>query len=114
VYFRQVRASLADLLGADRLEAVVQAAATLQGRSEDSLRGIACGKVDFFPRRMQAVLSALLPAVGKRLIPAVRRTPRGAPNAAFGAAANLALSPVAGWGFYRLGEDGRLRFVSKA
>lgn len=110
-----VRMSLADLAGAEWVEA----AATAQGvfgaspaRVQRLLR-TARTPVDFWPRGSQRRQAALLAQVGKLLAPRAS-TAAGATTAGYAAAAAPASAPRAAWGPYRLAEDGRLRLVAKS
>jgi acetylornithine/succinyldiaminopimelate/putrescine aminotransferase len=112
--FRAVRLSLADLLGADYVDAVAAARAELAG--EPVARGRALGrrKVDFFPLAAQRAMAARLPDVGRRIAAARRSSPPGASTRMFAAATNTGLAPLTGWGYYRVAEDGRLRLLTKS
>jgi len=112
--FIPVCLSLADLLGQDYIDAVVAARSKLTGERVRPLRRLANERVDFFPRRMQQALAALLPKVGRPIAPPAGTTSRGASTAAFEAASRTAPAPLAGWGCLRAGEDGRLYFISKS
>lgn len=70
-------------------------------------------KIDFFPRGPTPRLDALLPLVGSCVSDALVRSARGAVPA-FREASDTAPAPLAGMGFFRIGEDGRLYFTSKA
>jgi len=112
--FKRIAVSLADLLGARYMGAVVAALAKLTGRRADTLRKLAERKVDFFPDSFQRRLVSLLPKVGARIGRALAGSPRGAPSRAFGLASRPGQAPLTGWGYYRAAEDGRLMFLSKS
>ncbi len=71
-------------------------------------------KVDFFPAEFRQALVALLPQVGSTVARPLRQSPGGASTRAFNAAARTSAAPLTGWGYYRVGEDGRLHFISKS
>ncbi|MCD6365023.1 MAG: aminotransferase class III-fold pyridoxal phosphate-dependent enzyme [Planctomycetes bacterium] len=112
--FKPVRHSLESLLGEGYIEAVVSAQAALTGRGAASLRRLAQSEVDFFPRSLQERLARLLPKVGSPVAAALARPRRGAPTYAFDAADKPTTAPLAGLGYYRVGQDGRLYFISKS
>lgn len=112
--FRTVKESLSSLLGRDYVEAVVAAQARLTDRPAAGLRKIARARVDFFPVGFQRRLTDLLPWVGRPFCKPLVGSAAGAPSRGFRRAARLGAAPVAGMGYYRVGEDGRLFFTSKS
>ena len=112
--FKAVRLSLSDLLGSDYVRAVVAARAGLSGESPRPLERLSKEKVDFFPVDFQQALVALLPRVGSIVTRPLRQSPPGASTRAFNAASRASMAPLSGWGYYRVGEDGRLHFISKS
>ena len=112
--FRPVRHSLVSLLGEEYLGAVIAAQANLTGRSPRVLRSIAAAEVDFFPAASQERQVRLLPQVGLPFSPPLARSAAGASTHAFEAASEQALAPLAGWGCFRVGEDGRLFLTAKS
>lgn len=112
--FVPVRLSLADLLGGELLDSVGAARAALTGESRPELAALAAEAVDFFPAAMQARIEALLPQVGKPLVPPVKASPTGATTAAFAANSHPESAPLSGYGPYRIGQDGRLHLCSKS
>lgn len=112
--FRPVKHSLASLLGKQYIDSVVAARAKLTGQPARGLRKIATAKVDFFPGATQRRLVALLRQVGQPFSAPLRRSPAGAATKAFEAASQRALAPLAGWGCFRVGEDGRLLLAAKS
>lgn len=112
--FRTVKVSLADLLGSAYTDAVCEGRAALTGEKKGALKRAATQKVDLFPKAMQQRLTELLPRVGSRLAAGLSDSSGGATSAAFEAHSSSALAPLSGFGYYRLGEDGRLFFSSKS
>jgi acetylornithine/succinyldiaminopimelate/putrescine aminotransferase len=106
--------SLSDIVGADYTRAVCAARAVAEGRDVRALAAIAEEKVDFFPRGLAPRLDAMLPLVGTRVCEGFTRSARGAPSRGFREASKTGPAPLAGMGFFRVGEDGRLYFASKA
>ncbi|MCE5328263.1 MAG: aminotransferase class III-fold pyridoxal phosphate-dependent enzyme [Planctomycetaceae bacterium] len=112
--FTAVKLSLSELLGSEYADAVVAARSTLTGQSVASLRAEARRKVDFFPVAMQRALAARLGDVGRRIGRPCAGSAAGATTAPFEAVTHTAASPASGWGYYRVGEDGRLYLLSKS
>jgi 4-aminobutyrate aminotransferase-like enzyme len=111
--FVQVRQSLADIVGGDYVDHVASARSKLTGEPVGALRRLGRKKIDFFPRRVQRALAALLPKVGTVVTDPPRRSPAGATSRTFNMASRLGQAPLSGWGCYRVGEDGRLHFLLK-
>ena len=109
-----VALSLSDIVGADYTHAVCAARAVAEGRDAHALAAIADAKVDFFPSGLAPRLDAMLPLVGTRVCEGLAHSARGAPSRGFRDASKTAPAPLAGMGFFRIGEDGRLYFASKA
>jgi len=112
--FRQVKHSLKSLLGCRYSEAVAEAQAKLTGRRFASIMRIAEKDVDFFPQAAQRRLVKMLGRVGKSFSSELKRTREGASTKAFAVATKRSLAPLAGWGYYRVGEDGRLNLMAKS
>ena len=109
--FAPLKLSLVDLLGEDYIASVTGAAAAF---GLEDARAAAEEKVEFYPAAMQEKLDALLPAIGKPFAAPLSKTVPGAATHAFAHAFSAAASPVTGFGFYRVGEDGRLYFIGKS
>jgi acetylornithine/succinyldiaminopimelate/putrescine aminotransferase len=112
--FRQVKASLQDLLGAEYIRYVVAARASLTGEDAPPLRRIAREKVDFFPQSLERRLASMLSNVGAQVVRGWASSSTGTPPNGFSSAAKPALAPLSGLGYYRIGERGRLYLVSKS
>ena len=112
--FRQVRLSLADLLGDDYMAAVCAARACTSGDDPQTLRAIADEKVDFYPRALHDRLLALLPRTGQLVCPPLVRSAKGATTESFRTASRTQMAPLAGLGCFRVTEDGRLFLISKS
>lgn len=112
--FAPVKRSLADLVGTRHLEAVVRAHAALSKTDAATVRKRARQRVEFFPSTMQRRLDELLPSIGTRIARPVSHLAAGATSAAYEAASMCANAPLCGYGYYRVGEDGVLRFISKS
>ena len=112
--FRRVRCSVSDLVGSEYVEAVVAAAGALRGGDARLTRRALRAKVDFYPAAMQRRLIGLLGRVGTVVAKPFRGGASGAGTRAFEAATVAAQAPVAGLGWYRVGEDGRLYLISKS
>ncbi len=115
ISFVSVTRSLADLLGRDYVEAVCAARAFLSGEPLAELLAIAEEKIDFYPDAMQRRLAAMLARVGTPVTPhPLRQTLPGAASATFTAATKTAAAPLSTFGYYRVGEDGRLYLTTKS
>jgi 4-aminobutyrate aminotransferase-like enzyme len=112
--FVGVKRSLAQVAGTAYAEGVAQARAFFTGEPVERLRGLLQEPVDFWPPALQARLQALLPQVGQRVVEPLRDSAPGRSTRAFTAATRLAAAPLNGFGWYRIGEDGRLYVISKS
>jgi len=111
--FRKVELSLRDLLGEGYVRAVCRARAFATGGRIRDFERMAGAKVDFFPEAFQRRLLALLPKVGAKVSGRLSGSAGGATTAAFDERTDIAAAPVGGFGYYRIGEGGRLHFISK-
>ncbi len=115
VEFTAVKRSLKDLLGSDYIESMCAAHSFFRGNNAADTAGITEEKVDFYPEAMQEKLISLLPMVGKQVIDKpLKNAATGASTIKFNEATKTAASPLNGYGYYRLGEDGRLYLMSKS
>lgn len=112
--FVPVRVSFSDLLGRDYAEAVCRASAKATGRSAAALLRDARRRVDFFPAAAERRLDRLLPRTGTAFVRPLASTSVGASTAKFNAATRAGMAPLAGFGYFRVGEDGRLYLISKS
>lgn len=111
---RNIRRSLADLLGEDYIAAVCAAREALTGRPAAEYAAIAHEETDFYPDDFAARQEALMARVGQALAPAFPDGLDGAPTGSYRAAQHAAAAPLGGLGAFRLGEDGRLYFAGKS
>jgi acetylornithine/succinyldiaminopimelate/putrescine aminotransferase len=114
IRFEAVTRSLADLIGRERVEAACAARAALTGEDAGALIAEACRPVEFLPGAMLDRLVSLLPRVGDAVAGAAPPSSPGASTAAFDAATKTAPSPLSAFGWYRVGEDGRLYLITKS
>ena len=113
--FQPVTASLADLIGVEHVTVAAAARTFLTGEDLDTLRQLAQEPVEFLPAAFLERQEALLDRVGTRVVPPASGSPvRGASTVMFNAATKSAQSPVSAVGWFRVGEDGRLRLISKS
>ena len=113
--FRPVTASLADLIGWERVAAASRARAALSGENAAALQALGGEPVDFLPAGFLARQQSLLSQVGTQVAaPPVDAPCRGASTRMFDSATNLGLAPVSALGLFRIGEDGRLYLISKS
>ena len=112
--FKNIKMSLADLLGKEYTDAVAAANAALGAMSLEEAEAIANDKVDFFPECVQKKNSEMLAKVGTQVIGPVPYVTAGAPTDSFRKAASREAAPVAARGYFRVGEDGKLYFIGKS
>jgi len=112
--FKNIKLSLADFLGVKYVDASASARARLGGEPRENLSKLGREKVEFFSEDLQEKLVSMLADVGKRVIAPLKNSPRGAPPAMFAAATKKDATPLSGLGYYRIGESGRLYFISKS
>jgi acetylornithine/succinyldiaminopimelate/putrescine aminotransferase len=113
--FVPVARSLADLCGREYVAAACAARAFLGGGDAEELRAAAERSIDFYPDAMRARLTSLLERVGGAVIAdPLRHTAAGAGSAKFRAATKTAAAPLSAFGYYRVGEDGRLYLITKS
>jgi acetylornithine/succinyldiaminopimelate/putrescine aminotransferase len=109
-----VACSLADLAGADVVDAACRARSWLSGEDLSALRRLATEPVEFWPEALQRRLRELLPQAGQPVIDALPASADGAAPRAVQTATKKPLAPLSGLGYFRVGEDGRLYVVSKS
>jgi len=113
--FKSVRASLADLIGSERIMASCRARALLSGEDADGLAAIAAGPVDFLPESFLLRQHELLERVGSGVVnPPDQPSIPGASTRMFDSATNSGMAPLSALGLFRIGEDGRLYLISKS
>jgi len=113
-HFKSPVKSLVDLVGSEYMNAVCQANSFFSERDQDFWDQTANEKIDFYPEKMQKQLENLLHLVGKNVCTPYTESAKGAATDAFRKATNKKMSPIAGFGFYRIGEDGKLYLASKS
>ena len=106
--------SLTDLLGAQYTTAVCEARAFTEGAPLPRLMSIAAEQVHFYPPGFRDRLDELLQWVGRRVSAGIAHSDPGAGTASFSAATNAPAAPLVGYGFIRIGEDGRAYLMSKS
>ncbi len=112
--FVSCRYSLADVVGRGYLEAVCRARAAVSGETEAALLAQATEPVDFYPRNLHEQLLSRLPQVGQQVCSTFSDSATGAGTEAFAAATHPEAAPLTGYGFYRVGQDGRLYLLTKS
>ncbi len=111
---RSLSLSLTDLLGRGYVEAVVRARSFVTGADPRALRAVAEEKVDFAPAAWQRRLDELVDSIGKKVCEGFSASAAGAGTRAFRDATRTAMSPLTGFGFVRIGEDGRAYLAAKS
>jgi len=111
---RSPRLSLRDLLGREYTKAVCEARAFASSVDVKQLESIAEEKVDFYPKEFEKRVDELVDSVGKQVCPGFKTSARGATTDAFIKSSKFAMAPLSGYGFIRIGEDGRAYLISKS
>lgn len=112
--FKPVRMSLTDLVGREYSDAVCKARAFLTGEPVATFRKAATEKVELYPKAFQERLTGLLPQVGRICSNPLASSAKGSTTAAYAKNSRTAWAPLNGFGYYRIGEDGRLFLLSKS
>ena len=112
--FNNVSYSLADLLGKEYLENVIEANCFFGREDRETLEKAAFEKVEFYPEADQKKHDALLEKVGTKVMDTKALKNDGAATDSYAKAFNRNASPVSGNGVFRIGEDGKLYFVGKS
>jgi acetylornithine/succinyldiaminopimelate/putrescine aminotransferase len=112
--FVPVKESLSTMLGNAYIERVVTAASFFEPWHKAELIAAAEEEVDFHPEAMQKHADELLRSVGKVVCPSLAEGLPGAPTDSFRKSQNLNASPLVGYSFLRIGEDGKLYLISKS
>ena len=106
--------SLQDFLGTNYTEAVCNAFSFYTEKEKEELLLLAKEEVEFYPLQMQERLDSLIDLVGTKVSKELSETSPGAGTKAFVEATRKELSPLAGYGFFRIGENGKLYLISKS
>ena len=110
--FVPVVRALQDLLGASYVEAVSAARTFLRG---DALPCDRLAPVDFYPSAMQERLTSLLGRVGQSVCERpLAATSAGAGPHMFNKATHTSAAPLSAFGYFRVGEEGRLYLTTKS
>ena len=106
--------SLRDILGKEYTDAAVNAAAIVGYGNKEDLSALADEQIAFYPAPFAARLDEMVDKIGTQIAPAFETNVHGAPTNSFAAAYHPESSPVFGFGWYRVGQDGRLYAVTKS
>ena len=106
--------SLRDLLGDEYITAVCEAQAFLTGEKQAKFEAIANEKVDFFSASFQDRLDYLLDKVSTTVCSGLEGSCEGAAVASFAKAQHNEMSPLAGLGPIRIGENGKAYLAGKS
>lgn len=112
--FKNLTYSLADMLGKEYLESVINANCFFNEDARAELEEYAYGKVEFYPEAAQVKNDTLLKKVGSQVVPNYVNDNEGASTDSYKHALNKNAAPLTGHGCYRIGEDGKLYFVGKS
>ncbi len=108
--------SLIDLVGKSYINAVCQGRAFLEGRDPTELWKLAEEKVDFIPAGFRQRMDELVDSIGEQVSEPLEAlgSAGGAATTSFKKASHSNMAPLSGFGFIRIGEDGRAYLVSKS
>jgi hypothetical protein len=112
--FNKTLISLAELLGEEYTDALVECAGALHGMDSAVADALVHEQVDFYDSERQKHLESMLPQIGKVIVRPLQKTNTGATTLSYSKASNLKTAPMGGLGPYRVGEDGRLYFAAKS
>ncbi|MCI8550517.1 MAG: aminotransferase class III-fold pyridoxal phosphate-dependent enzyme [Lachnospiraceae bacterium] len=110
---RSIKRSLADILGEDYVEKLLENRAFL-GYDKENDRRLAYEKVDFYPEEFAKRQEELIHYAGKKVVAPFVNGKIGAATKAYQAAAECGRSGMGTYGVFRVGEDGNLYVSSKA
>jgi acetylornithine/succinyldiaminopimelate/putrescine aminotransferase len=114
VAIQSPKLSLIDMVGKEYVQSVCSARASLDGCDPGDLWEIAAEPVEFFAPSLQQRLDGLLDLVGHAVCEPLLGSAQGAATLAVRKATNIGMAPLAGLGFTRVGEDGKLYLTSKS
>lgn len=106
--------SLADFLGKDYVENVINANCFFDEDKRAEYENYAYEKVEFYPETEQKKNDALLKKIGTKVVDTIAMENKGAGTDSYQHALNTNAAPLSGRAFYRIGEDGKLYFVGKS
>ncbi len=112
--FVPIKESLRTLLGNEYVDRAIKAAGFFEPERLGEIRDAADEVVDFYPESMRARCDELLASVGSVVCPELADQTAGAPTDSFRKAQNNKASPIAGYGFLRIAQNGKLYLVSKS
>lgn len=111
---KNISLSLADIAGADFIEAVATARELIDGVPKSESIALGNRKVDFYPETYARQQDKLLESVGKQVAPPFEDNIKGSASNAFSKAFHGNMAPVFTKGMYRIGADGRLYLAGKS
>lgn len=112
--FKKTKISLADLLGKEYIDSVVEANSFFEPDNADTYKKYAYEKVDFYSEERQALSKQIAKKIGEKVVDSFENNNAGAPTDSYRQAFNKNAAPLSGRGSYRIGEDGKLYFVGKS
>ncbi|MBN1579420.1 MAG: aminotransferase class III-fold pyridoxal phosphate-dependent enzyme [Anaerolineae bacterium] len=109
-----VQISLSDLVGKAYIDAVCAARAFVENSDKRALLKIAEAKVDLVPAQYLWLMDGLVNYIGQQICDGLPTFALGAGTDAFRQAIRAEAAPLTGFGFIRIGEDGRVYLCSKS
>jgi len=111
---KNMKKSLADMLGKEYIDKVIEANCFFDESSREKFKQAAYEEVNFYPEYKQEASEKLAEKIGEKVMDAFDNDNMGAASTSFQNAFNKDSAPMSGRGCYRIGEDGRLYFVGKS
>ena len=108
-----IKRSLADLLGEEYIEKLLENRAFL-GFDTEADRKLAYEKVDFYPETFAKRQDELIPLAGKTVVKPFANDMAGATTNAYRNATDFGKSGIGALGWFRIGENGELFVISKS
>ena len=112
--FKNLSYSLADMLGKDYLESIIEANCFFDAKDRSELEEYAYGKVDFYLEADQIKGDEMLEKVGTQVVKACENNNEGAPTDSYRHAFNKNASPLTCHGCYRIGDDYKVSVLGKS
>ena len=106
--FRNISLSIADIFGHEYAQSLARASSAVGNMKYNEAQALVEERADFIPASDLARAHELLSKVGTQLVPEFENDIDGAPTDSFRHAENKSAAPMAAFGSFRIGEDGRL------
>ncbi len=112
--FRNISLSIADIFGHEYAQSLARASSAVGNMKYNEAQALVEERVDFMPASDLARAHELLSKVGTQLVPEFENDIDGAPTDSFRHAENKSAAPMAAFGSFRIGEDGKVYLIGKS